>query len=219
MKYNCYPVDYINITGDYTNNHQAIDLGWWGTDSNKPIYSVNSGKVISLRNDYKTNDTSGNSYGNYIKIKNDDGSESTYAHLKYGSILVNVGDKVYYHEHLATMGDTGYAFGPHLHYEHRINGIKVNPFKYIYKYEFQDLYQNKYASNVLNKPEDPIIDYKEIKECSELLLKVVKNTINGIYGNGVTRKDNLGDIYSIVQEQVNLNYDNGTVSNPKLYNY
>lgn len=153
--YKCYPVDYISITTGYDGSHQAIDCGWWGDTSDRPIYSVSDGTVVGLRNDYNRTDSSGNSYGNYIEIENSDGSLSTYCHLKYQSVLVKVGDKVKQHQQIATMGNTGYSFGPHLHYEHRINGNKVNPFDYLYCFpDFQSInYDKPDAKYIKTKPE------------------------------------------------------------------
>ena len=159
MQYNCYPVDYINITQPYIpNQHYGVDFGWWGTTSDRPIYAVNSGIVTAIRNDYNTTDTSGNSYGNYVYIMHDNGIETRYAHLKYQSVLVNPGDRVSFHEHIATLGNTGYSTGPHLHFEVLINNVKVNPFDYIYRYpSFQDLNNNQYAYLVTDVPVTPTI--------------------------------------------------------------
>lgn len=44
------------------------------------------------------------------------------------------------------------------------------------------------------------------------ILDLVKKTIRGDFGNGTARKNALGDNYSEVQRQVNLNYKNGTTS-------
>ncbi len=151
--YKCYPVDYINVTTGFSSSHQAIDLGWWGDTSDRPIYSVDNGKVLEIRNDYNKTDTSGSSYGNYVLIENTDGTRSTYAHLKYQSVLVKVGDIVKQHQQIGTMGNTGYSKGPHLHYEHRINGVKVNPFDNLYRFCFQELYTEKpNAKYVKSKP-------------------------------------------------------------------
>lgn len=218
MKYKCYPVDYINITGGYNSSHQAIDFGWWGDTSNRPIYSVSDGKVLEVRNNYNTKDESGNSYGNYVLVENSDGSRSTYCHLKYGSISVNVGDNISFHQHLGTMGETGRANAPHLHYEHRINNVKVNPFDYLYCYDdFQEInYSKENCKYIKIKPEEK--EDSDIIITRDNLINLIKRTINGDFGNGEDRKNNLGDLYSIVQEQVNLNYDHGTINNPKLYN-
>lgn len=185
-KYKCFPVDYISITGGYNNGHQATDFGWWGDTSDRPIYSVSDGTVLEVRNNYKTKDATGNSYGNYVLIQNEDGSKSTYCHLKYGSVLVNVGEKVTLHKHIATMGETGRTTAPHLHYEHRINNVKVNPLDYLYCYtSFQYINESK-----------PDSKYIKIKPTSEDIVVgshvITTGTGNASsYGDGGSAKTGL----------------------------
>lgn len=51
------------------------------------------------------------------------------------------------------------------------------------------------------------------------LLDLVKRTIRGDFGNYPERAEELGDLFDIVQNQVTLNYDNGTTNwdNVRLY--
>lgn len=186
--YKCYPVDYISITTGYSSNHEAIDCGWWGDTSDRPIYSVSDGTVVGLRNDYNSTDSEGNSYGNYVEIKNSDGSLSTYCHLKYQSVIVKVGDKVKQHQKIATMGNTGRSDGPHLHYEHRINGNKVNPFDYLYCFpNFQEIRYDKPDSKYIKiKP-----DYKF--KVGDMVV------LNGYYHKSKdTGSECLGELYNYV---------------------
>lgn len=68
------------------------------------------------------------SYGNSVKIQH--GNKITvYAHLD--KILVGVNDKVYQGQKIGTMGNTGVAYGTHLHFEIRINNLTVDPMKYL----------------------------------------------------------------------------------------
>lgn len=68
-------------------------------------------------------------YGKAIVIKHNDTEESMYAHLY--SILVSKGASVKAGQSIATVGESGNATGPHLHFEIRINNKAVNPLKYL----------------------------------------------------------------------------------------
>ena len=53
-------------------------------------------------------------------------------HCKYnGKIEVVKGDKVDKGQLIAKSGDTGYVLGPHLHITVRINGISIDPMKFM----------------------------------------------------------------------------------------
>lgn len=68
-------------------------------------------------------------YGNLMVIDHGFGITTRFGHLKKG--LKKKGDRVHRGDIIALMGDTGHSTGPHLHYEVRINGVPVNPEKYI----------------------------------------------------------------------------------------
>jgi murein DD-endopeptidase MepM/ murein hydrolase activator NlpD len=57
------------------------------------------------------------SKANRVLILHDDGSIARYAHLKYNGALVRVGQKVQMGDEIGLSGATGYAQGPHLHFE------------------------------------------------------------------------------------------------------
>jgi murein DD-endopeptidase MepM/ murein hydrolase activator NlpD len=68
-------------------------------------------------------------YGNVILIDHGHGLETLYAHLE--KILKRRGDMVKRGDIIAYMGNTGHSTGSHLHYEVRLNGMPVNPQKFI----------------------------------------------------------------------------------------
>ena len=68
-------------------------------------------------------------YGKIIVISHGFGMASRYCHLS--KALVKAGQKVSRGDKIAEIGMTGRTTGPHLHYEVRLNGIPVNPLRYI----------------------------------------------------------------------------------------
>jgi len=70
-------------------------------------------------------------YGNYVMIDHGNGVETLYAHMLDNSLMVSAGDHVTKGQAVGRVGNTGYSFGAHLHFEVRINGTRVNPAWYI----------------------------------------------------------------------------------------
>lgn len=68
---------------------------------------------------------SGASYGNYVRILHDDGDETIYAHMQY--LFVRTGQHVQAGQTLGTVGQTGNATGPHLHFEILHEGVRYDP--------------------------------------------------------------------------------------------
>ena len=68
-------------------------------------------------------------FGRLVIVEHSNGYETRYAHLK--SISVNKGKKVKRGAVIGTVGESGNATGPHLHYEVRLQGTPVNPRSYL----------------------------------------------------------------------------------------
>src|SRR5579859_5486088 len=64
-------------------------------------------------------------YGKHIIIDNGNNISSLYAHLD--KIYVYPGEKVTLNQVIGAEGETGWATGPHVHFEVRVFGIPVNP--------------------------------------------------------------------------------------------
>ncbi len=67
--------------------------------------------------------------GNEVLIDHGHGIVTKYGHLS--KILVKSGSRIKRGDVIGLMGSTGRSTGPHVHYEVRVNGIPVNPEKYI----------------------------------------------------------------------------------------
>lgn len=64
-------------------------------------------------------------FGNWIRIKADDGTMTTYGHME--TLDVNEGDRVVAGQKIAGMGSLGFSTGSHLHFEVEVNGEKIDP--------------------------------------------------------------------------------------------
>ena len=66
-------------------------------------------------------------YGNLVIIRHDARHETYYAHLNSIGKAVRKGARIAQGDTVGTVGQTGWATGPHLHYEFRIAGEARNP--------------------------------------------------------------------------------------------
>ena len=69
------------------------------------------------------------SYGNYCVIYHSDGISTLYAHMN-SLPVVKAGENVSAGQTIGYVGSTGWATGPHLHFEVRVNGTCVDPLDY-----------------------------------------------------------------------------------------
>ena len=65
------------------------------------------------------------SYGSYLRLLHADGDETLYAHMQY--LFVKAGETVTEGQILGTVGETGNATGPHLHFEILHKGLRYDP--------------------------------------------------------------------------------------------
>lgn len=188
-----YPVNYIAITQYFKSGvHNGLDLGWNSNYYGKeqPIYASASGTIIELKNDYTTTDSTGSSYGNYVKIKHDNNLFTLYAHLKANSIPYKIGDTVKQGTQIGIMGNTGRSNGNHLHFEIFEGTTKVNPLNLTYVYSDQIISKNLDATEGLLYyiPETPKAD-KELQELQDKInlqlkeIESLKNEINELKQN------------------------------------
>jgi len=98
--------------------HKGIDFA---TRKGDPIFATADGVVIFAKNKGMLGRTIIIDHGHSLKTR--------YGHTY--KILKKKGDKVKRGDIIALVGSTGRSTGPHVHYEVQLNGIQVNPEKYI----------------------------------------------------------------------------------------
>ncbi len=119
-----YPTSYRRISAGYPNYsngsyHGGVD---WPCPTGTAVHASDSGVVVIAKKlTY--------SYGQYILIDHGNGLSTLYAHNS--SLVVGVGDKVSKGQIIAYSGESGNATGPHVHFEVRLNGTRVNPMSYL----------------------------------------------------------------------------------------
>jgi murein DD-endopeptidase MepM/ murein hydrolase activator NlpD len=98
--------------------HAGLDFrGPIGT----PILAAAPGKIVFV------GQKSG--YGNVVEVDHGQGILTRYAHLS--GFTATVGKQVAAGEQIAKMGSTGRSTGSHLHFEVRLNGVAVNPRRFL----------------------------------------------------------------------------------------
>lgn len=129
------------ITQGYKNSHKANDIVGAGYTLDT-IVAHSDGTVVQVINNCNIN-TSGdarynsayfdaNNPGNMVKIKHDNGYYTRYLHFAYGTVKVQNGQRVSKGQELGYMGNTGYSFGGHLHFEVRNESdVCIDPSSYL----------------------------------------------------------------------------------------
>lgn len=101
-------------------SHQGVD---YTIPEGSRVFATADGTVTSVA---MRNSTSGQT----VTIDHGNGYETLYGHLS--RILVRKGQRVRRGDIIALSGDTGLSLAPHLHYEVRLNGMRVDPIHYFF---------------------------------------------------------------------------------------
>lgn len=111
-----YPLDTIRVTQGYKLYHPGVDFDGITGD---PVYPILSGKIAGIQ-------YSQYAYGNAVLVDHGNDITSLYAHLS--QIFVEKDQVVDIHTVIGAVGETGRAYGDHLHFEIRDHNYPINPF-------------------------------------------------------------------------------------------
>lgn len=121
------------ITQDYREGHGGIDLVREGYRLDN-ITAHSDGTVVQVIKNVNVNTPNeATNPGNMVRIDHGNGFQTRYLHLAYGTVNVNVGNKVTGGQIIGFMGNTGNSFGAHLHFEVLKDGNRINPTEYLDK--------------------------------------------------------------------------------------
>ncbi len=119
------PLDFTRVSSSFNPNrlhpiyktkrpHRGTD---YAAPRGTPVYAAGDGRIVEAG--YTP------SNGNYVFIQHGEGFKTHYLHLN--KKRVKRGDRVTQGQVIGTVGSTGAATGPHLHYEFLVNGVHRNP--------------------------------------------------------------------------------------------
>ncbi|QEA13419.1 M23 family metallopeptidase [Comamonas flocculans] len=118
------PVAYTRVSSGFKMRFHPIQKTWrahLGTDlaapSGTPVRTIGDGTVSFAGVQ--------NGYGNVVYVKHANQHETVYAHLS--RIDVRKGQAISQGQTIGAVGQTGWATGPHLHFEFRVNGKQQDP--------------------------------------------------------------------------------------------
>ena len=106
------------VSGNY-GFHTGLDLA---AAEGTPVAASFYGRVVETG--------SSDVWGNYVLLEHSESFCTYYCHLS--EIYVNEGAVIRQGETIGLVGSTGWSTGPHLHFEVRINGVRVNPATLLY---------------------------------------------------------------------------------------
>lgn len=104
------------ISQEYSSSHTGIDMVYNDSENNY-IYSVAGGVIDYLG--WENNNDHSQGFGQYVRIKGNDGLFYYYGHLNWISENLKLNDKVSQGDLLGREGNTGKSTGRHLHFEIR----------------------------------------------------------------------------------------------------
>ena len=119
------PVDFTRVSSNFNPNrlhpiyktkrpHRGTD---YAAPRGTPVYAAGDGRVVEAGYSRAN--------GNYVFIQHGESYKTHYLHLD--KRRVKKGERVQQGGVIGTVGSTGAATGPHLHYEFLVNGVHRNP--------------------------------------------------------------------------------------------
>jgi murein DD-endopeptidase MepM/ murein hydrolase activator NlpD len=121
------PLEFTRVSSGFTENRLHPILRDWRAHKGVDLLAPTGTNVRSVA--HGTVDFVGTQrgYGNVVVVKHDARHMTLYAHLHQYAEHLQPGTMVRQGEVIGTVGQTGWATGPHLHFEFHIDGQHVDP--------------------------------------------------------------------------------------------
>lgn len=120
------PLEFSRVSSGFAMRFHPIFQSWrrhlgvdYAAPTGTPVRTVADGVVTFAGRQ--------NGYGNVVQIQHSKDRATVYAHLS--RIDVRSGQRVAQGQRIAAVGATGWATGPHLHFEFRVDGVHQDPLR------------------------------------------------------------------------------------------
>ncbi|HEY1058097.1 MAG TPA: peptidoglycan DD-metalloendopeptidase family protein [Limnobacter sp.] len=121
------PLAFSRISSGFTNARFHPILQTWRAHKGVDYAAATGTPVMATANGTVKYVGQQNGYGNFIEIQHPGGISTAYAHLSGFARGLRKGQSVEQGQIIGYVGSTGWATGPHLHYEFRVNAVARDP--------------------------------------------------------------------------------------------
>jgi murein DD-endopeptidase MepM/ murein hydrolase activator NlpD len=122
------PVEFSRVSSGFGGRFHPIFRNW-RAHTGVDFAARHGTRVIASADGHVVAAGGRGGYGNAVEIRHGGGITTLYAHLSGFAKGVRAGARVRQGDPIGYVGATGYATGPHLHYEFKISGIHQNPMR------------------------------------------------------------------------------------------
>jgi len=121
-----YPLEFTRVTSGFSRRFHPILKKWrahkgvdFGAPSGSAIKATSNGTVEFVGQK--------NGYGNVVILRHRDNISTLYGHMRGFAKGLKRGDAILQGDIIGFVGQTGWATGPHLHYEFRVSNVPKDP--------------------------------------------------------------------------------------------
>lgn len=122
------PIEFSRVSSGFGGRMHPT-AGEWRTHTGVDFAAPSGTRVLAAADGVVTFAGWRNGYGNTLEIRHGGNISTLYAHLSRFAPTANVGSRVRQGEPIGFVGATGWATGPHLHYEFKVAGAHQDPMK------------------------------------------------------------------------------------------
>lgn len=122
------PLEFSRVSSGFGARFHPI-FNNWRAHTGVDFAAAQGTRVLATADGVVVSAGSRGGYGNAVEIRHGGGITTLYAHLSAFARGVRAGSRLHQGEPVGFVGRTGYATGPHLHYEFKIAGMHQDPLR------------------------------------------------------------------------------------------